>query len=214
MGARVYAGLSAEQRADRRREQLLAAGLDVFAERGWSGSTVQDLCRAAGLSPRYFYELVDSREALFLAVNARIAEQLAGVVRQALVDADTDTDTDTDADPESRAHAFLTALVGYFSADARVVRLALVESMATEQFRAQRRELLAGFASSAARLLRALRVGPAGGAAGRRRLELSAAVLIGGLVEALIARTGEGRPLQVELFVDHLTALHSAAAQL
>ena len=206
MGTRVYAGLSAEQRADRRREQLLEAGLDVFAERGWAGSTVQDVCRAAGLSPRYFYELVDSREALFLAVTARIAEHVAGVVRQALVDAD--------ADPESRARAVLTALAGYFSADERVVRVALVESMATEQFRAQRRELLAGFAASAARLMRPLRVGPAGGAAARRRLELSAAVLTGGMVEALMAWTGEGRPLQTELFVDHLTDLHTAAAQL
>jgi len=204
MGTRVYAGLSAEQRADRRREQLLEAGLDVFAERGWAGSTVQDICRAAGLSPRYFYELVDSREALFLAVTARIAEQVAGVVRQALVD----------ADPERRARAVLTALAGYFAGDERVVRVALVESMATEQFRAQRRELLAGFASSAARLMRPLRSGPAGGAGARRRLELSATVLTGGMVEALIAWTGEGRPLRTELFVDHLTDLYTAAAQL
>lgn len=206
MGTRVYAGLSAEQRADRRREQLLEAGLDVFAEQGWVGSTVQDLCRAAGLSPRYFYELVDSREALFLAVTARIAEQVADVVHVALAGAD--------ADPDSRARAVLTAVAGYFTADERVVRVALVESMANEQFRAQRRELLAGFASSAARLMRPLRSGPAGGVAVRRRLELSAIVLTGGMVEALIAWTGEGRPLRTELFVDHLTDLHAAAAQL
>ena len=206
MGTRVYAGLSAEQRADRRREQLLEAGLDVFAEQGWVGSTVQDLCRAAGLSPRYFYELVDSREALFLAVTARIAEQVAEVVQVALAG--------SDADPDSRARAVLTALAGYFAADERVVRVALVESMANEQFRAQRRELLAEFASSAARLMRPLRSGPAGGVAVRRRLELSAIVLTGGMVEALIAWTGEGRPLRTELFVDHLTDLHAAAAQL
>lgn len=206
MGTRVYAGLSAEQRADRRRGQLLEAGLDVFAERGWVGSTVQDVCRAAGLSPRYFYELVDSREALFLAVAGRIAEQVADVVRQALAGADDD--------PQSRARAVLTALAGYFAADDRVVRVALVESMATEQFREQRRELLTGFASSAARLMRPLRSGPAGGAAARRRLELSATVLTGGMVEALIAWTGEGQPLRTELFVDHLTDLYTAAAQL
>lgn len=206
MGTRVYAGLSAEQRTDRRREQLLEAGLEVFATRGWSGSTVQDVCRTAGLSPRYFYELVDSREALFLAVTARIAEQVAQVVRTALADAGRD--------PEGRARAVLAALAGFFAADERVVRVALVESMATEGFRAQRRELLADFASSAARLMRPLRSGPAGGAASRRRLELSATVLTGGMVEALIAWTGEGRPLRTELFVDHLTDLYAAAAQL
>ncbi|MFA9271396.1 MAG: TetR/AcrR family transcriptional regulator, partial [Baekduiaceae bacterium] len=46
---RVYGGLTAEQREDRRREQLLDAGLEIFAAKGWDGATVKDVCRAAGL---------------------------------------------------------------------------------------------------------------------------------------------------------------------
>lgn len=202
MTERLYAGLSAEQRSARRREQFLTAGLATFAERGWSDTTVQDVCRAAALSPRYFYELFSSREDLFLAVTGRIAEQVEQTVRSAL--------SAPAADPRARAHAVLTALAGYFTSDARTVRVALVESLATEQLRVHRRELLESFHSLAARLMRALREDPS--RAARRRLEQSAAVLTGGVVELLIA--WEGDPAGTPLLVDHLTDLYTAAAQL
>ena len=50
MVERIYAGMSAEERSNRRHEQFLAAGLAVFADRGWTESTVADVCRAAALS--------------------------------------------------------------------------------------------------------------------------------------------------------------------
>lgn len=206
MGARVYAGLSADQRTERRREQLLTAGLDVFAERGWAGSTVADVCRKAGLSQRYFYELFDDREALFLAVTAQLAQQVQDLVRDTLATAA--------ADPEERARAVLTAVTGWFAADERVVRVALMESLATERLRAHRRALLAEFAALAARLMRPLRGSPLSGARARRRLELSATVLTGGMVEALIAWSGDGEALSTELLVDHLTDLYAVAADL
>lgn len=206
MAERLYAGLSADQRAARRREQLLAAGLEVFADRGWSGSTVADVCRSARLSPRYFYELFDDREDLFLAVTAAIAHDVEGVVRTALAQAPDD--------PPRRARAVLAALAGFFAADARVVRVALVESLATERLQQQRRELLAGFAVSAAHLMRPLRDAPVSGTRARRRLELSAVLLTGGMVEALIAWSGDGQPLSTELLVDHLADLYAAAARL
>lgn len=206
MGARVYAGLSADQRTERRREQLLEAGLEVFAERGWAGSTVADVCRTAGLSQRYFYELFDGREELFLAVTARLAEQAQAVVRDTLAAAA--------ADPTERARAVLAALAGWFAADERVVRVALVESLATERLRAHRRALLAEFAASAARLMRPLREAPLSGARARRRLELSATVLTGGMVEALMAWSADGEALPTELLVDHLTDLYALAADL
>lgn len=206
MAERFYAGMSAEQRTDRRREQLLAAGLEVFAVQGWAASTVQDVCRTAGLSPRYFYELFRSREDLFLAVTARVAEQVQETVRTALEGAPRE--------PQEHARQVLAALAGYFTADSRVVRVALMESLATEQFRAHRRELLATFAALAARLMRPLRGAPVSGARARRSLELSAAVLTGGVVESLIA-WDSGDPRQAsDLLVDHLTDLFTAAARL
>lgn len=206
MSVRVYAGLSADQRSARRRQQLLDAGLEVFAERGWSGATVQDVCRTAALSPRYFYELFDGREALFVAVTSDIAARVQETVRTTLAVAGSD--------PEQRARAVLTALARFFTSDARMVRVALTESLATERLRAHRRALLEDFSSEAARLMRSLRVTPGRSAAARRRLELSATLLTGGMVEALIAWEGQGAELPTDLLVDHLTDLYVAAAQL
>lgn len=206
MTERLYAGLSADQRSSRRREQLVAAGLEVFAAQGWDGSTVQDVCRAAGLSPRYFYELFDSREALFVAVTQDIAGRVQDVVQLALLAADEH--------PQQRARAVLDALARFFSDDPRLVRVALMESLATEELRAHRRALLEEFALLAARLMRSLRATPVRGVRAQRTMQLSATLLTGGMVEALIARHSDPTGVSPELLVDHLTELFVAAARL
>jgi AcrR family transcriptional regulator len=206
MAERVYAGLSADQRSARRREQLIAAGLEVFAQQGWDGSTVQDVCRAAGVSPRYFYELFDDREALFVAVTQDIAQQVQDVVSLALLGADEH--------PQQRARAVLGALAHLFSDDPRLVRVALMESLATEELRAHRRALLEEFAALAARFMRPLRAMPVRGVRAQRAMQLSATLLTGGMVEALIARQSDPGGDSTELLVDHLTDLFVAAARL
>lgn len=202
MTERVYAGMSAEERTARRREQFLAAGLEVFAGRGWAASTVADVCRSAALSPRYFYELFGGREDLFLAVTGRIAEQVETTVR-AVVAAPA-------PDAQARARAVLGALAEYFTADPRTVRVALMESLATEQFRDHRRRLLESFSALAARLMRSLWSDASGGPA----LEVRAAVLTGGLVELLIAAASTDAPVPLADLLDELTALYAAAARL
>jgi AcrR family transcriptional regulator len=199
---RFYAGMSAEERTTRRREQFLAAGLAVFAERGWAASTVADVCRSAALSPRYFYELFGGREDLFLAVTGRIADQVEGTVR-AHVAAPA-------PDAQARARAVLGALAEYFTADPRTVRVALMESLATEQFREHRRRLLESFSGLAARLMRSL--WPDAGAG--KGLEVRAAVLTGGLVELLIAYAAAPTRVPLDDLLDQLTALYAAAARL
>jgi AcrR family transcriptional regulator len=204
---RVYAGLSAQERSARRMQQFLEAGLEVFATRGWATSTVADVCRTASLSPRYFYELFGSREDLFRAVTARIAEQVERTVRTVAAV--------PGATPEQRARAVLGALADYFTADPRTVRVALMESLATAEFRRQRRQLLESFSALAARLMRALRDTDTDTDSDDAGLAVSATVLTGGLVELLISRS-TARPAgePVGPLLDHLTALYTAAARL
>lgn len=203
MVERIYAGMSAEERSNRRHEQFLAAGLAVFADRGWTESTVADVCRAAALSPRYFYELFGSREDLFRAVTDRIGEEIRATVRAAVAA--------PAPDPQARARAVLQALAEYFIADPRTVRVALMESLATEQFRRDRRDLLESFSALTARLMRSLRRDAGDDGA----LEVSAGILTGGLVELLIARwSGPADPGPLDRLLDELTVLYSAAAQL
>lgn len=172
VSARVWGGLTGAERAERRREQLLEAGLEVFAAKGWAGSTVSDVWRAAGLSPRYFYEAFDSREALFGAVVQRIADEVIALAIAA-VEAEP-------GDPRDRARAVLAAIADYARDDPRKVRVALLESSATAEFRTQRAALLSRFAELAARLMRALNPG-----ADPELLAADARFLSGGLAELL-----------------------------
>ena len=199
---RLYGGLTSDERQARRREQLLDAGLEVFASHGWHGAKVVDVCAQAGLSPRYFYEHFADREQLFLAVTERIAEQALAVVRAAAV-APGET-------PAERVRGVLQALADFFGDDPRTVRVALVESFATPALRAHRARLLRSFSEVAARLMASLT--PDGAAVDRRALELSAHVLSGGIAEALVAGVrGEGAAAPREL-VPHLARLYAAAA--
>lgn len=202
--ARVYGGLTAEERNGRRRAQLLAAGLDVFAAQGWDQATVRDVCRAAGLSQRYFYDHFASKQELFLAICAGIAHETEALVRAAA--------RAPGRAPLERVGDVLAALADYFADDPRRVRVALVESMATPELRVFRAELLAAAADRAAGLMRSLHPDP--DRADTRAIALSAQVLTGGVAELLVGATSTGSPPPRDALVTHLTRLYTAAATL
>jgi AcrR family transcriptional regulator len=56
------------RRAERRREQLLDAALELFAERGVDGTSVKALAQAAGVTPGLLYHYFESKEALVVAL--------------------------------------------------------------------------------------------------------------------------------------------------
>lgn len=203
-GGRVYAGQTSEQRHAQRRARLLDAGLDAFAREGWEGATIAGVCRAAQLSPRSFYEHFPSREALLVAIAEQIAADVQRVVREAVAV--------EGATPDERASGVLRALAQLFTGDPRLVRVGLIESLATPALRTHRARILRSLAEPGARLMRALHDDPP--CADARSLELSAFVLSGGIVEALMA-AAEGQPLaSTDTLVEHLAELYAAAARL
>ena len=186
---KVWGGMTAAEREQRRREQFLDAGLAVFGTAGWHAATVAGICREARLSQRYFYELFDGREALFLAVVDRIEAEVSAVVLGAI----------TGDGAGARARSVLAALATYAAEDPRRVRLAMVEAHGTPELRAARDRLLTAFSSLAARLMRALNPH-----ADPDRLAATAQLLSGGLAE----RLAHGEPLDIE----HLADVYAAAA--
>ncbi len=198
--SRVYGGKTADERRSKRREQLLAAGLEVFAAQGWSGTTVLDVCRAAGLSQRYFYEAFEGREELFEAIVERVEEEVVHTVREHFGDGEG---------PEARVSAALGALAELFVDDPRKAQVTMVESFATGRFRRRRERSLASFADFAADQLRELS-GP-DSEVDVRGIEIAAFVLVGGIAESLVAGvTGQLR-ISPEELVEHTTRLFLAA---
>lgn len=70
--SRSYRGESQEQRAQKRRDQFIAAGKRLFGTIGYRRTTVRALCKEAGLTDRYFYESFNSTEDLLVAVYQQL----------------------------------------------------------------------------------------------------------------------------------------------
>jgi AcrR family transcriptional regulator len=145
MPTRTLQGVSAEQRVAERRARLLDAALDVVGERGVADFTMTAVCRAAGLTERYFYESFARREdllaALFDAVSGTAlhrAEQAAGGVPI--------------ADLETRAGAAIRATVTLLARDPRSARL-YREAVGHPVLAARRQDTVAAFAAFLARLI-------------------------------------------------------------
>ena len=63
-----WSGVPLQDRQTRRRDELIAAGVDVLGGAGGGALTVRGVCRAAGLTERYFYESFDDRDDFVRAV--------------------------------------------------------------------------------------------------------------------------------------------------
>jgi AcrR family transcriptional regulator len=57
--------------AEERREQVLEAARDVFAEHGLSGASTDEIARKAGISQPYLFRLFGTKKELFLASTER-----------------------------------------------------------------------------------------------------------------------------------------------
>lgn len=67
-----------------RREQLLDIGRALFAERGFDGTSIEEVASQAGVSKPVVYEHFRSKEGLFAVVVDREMEQLLGAITAAL----------------------------------------------------------------------------------------------------------------------------------
>jgi AcrR family transcriptional regulator len=74
--------------ADQRRQQLFAVALELFAQRGYRATTMDDIADAAGVTKPLLYQHFSSKRALYLELVDSIARELLGAVRRAVMNAD------------------------------------------------------------------------------------------------------------------------------
>ncbi|MFC4373931.1 TetR/AcrR family transcriptional regulator [Nocardia halotolerans] len=89
---RRYGGRTVVARKAERRQRFLEAATRIFAERGYATCSLAEVCAAAGLSKRQFYEEFETREDVLVAAYDRIQDDAAQAVGSALVALDTPTD--------------------------------------------------------------------------------------------------------------------------
>ncbi len=81
---RRYGGVLPEERQRLRRAKLIEGAIEVFGTKGFHAATVREVCVAAHLTERYFYESFKTLPQLFLATYAELREQLMALTLQAL----------------------------------------------------------------------------------------------------------------------------------
>jgi AcrR family transcriptional regulator len=196
-----YGGRTAEERRAERRERLLDAGLELFGTQGYANTSIEALCAATRLNPRYFYESFKTREELLRAVYDRHMGRLAAAVDAALRDAP--------GDPAARVATGLGAFVRTQLADRRAARITYLEIVGVSlELERHRRDVLRGFAGLVEREADAL---AAAGLLPARDHHLTALAL-GGAVDGLLTDCFTNPdPPPVEAIVATLVDLFLAA---
>jgi AcrR family transcriptional regulator len=199
---RPWRGVSASQRTAERRERLIEAALEVFGTAGYARSSVRDVCRAAGLTERYFYESFRNREELLGALADRIVDESLDAVASALEETSGGLD-DTVSDAVGR---FIDSLVD----DPRRARVLLVETVGVSPPAEDRRREIVGHLASVTR--DALQQALGAAAPAPADLDLTARALIGASNELLVAYARGELTQDRRSLTHHLATLFLAAA--
>ena len=143
---RVYGGLPRLERHERRRQQLLEAGLDSIGETGLKGLSLRSVCARAGLTSRYFYESFRDLDEMLVALFDRVIEEVTAATLEAVAKAPWDALV--------RAQAGLEAGIHVIADDHRKAKLLLISASGPESLQHRRREQLVQVAAMMSKLTR------------------------------------------------------------
>jgi AcrR family transcriptional regulator len=174
-----------------RERQLVELAEELFAERGYAGTSMDELCRRAGVTKPVVYELFGSKEGLFRACVEGSAAALAGAVTTAVR---------AEASPEGKLRAGGLAFLR-FAADHRVAWEVLFAA-GEARFAGEAEVVRRGQAS----LLRELLAESAGPGVDPDQLDAFAHVINGGY-EAIGHWAAENPQVPLETLADWLVSL-------
>jgi len=197
--ARPYQGASAEERIRTRRRQLLDTAFALMCDCGWRQISIDTLCREAKLNKRYFYESFPDLDALAGALVDDLATQLITLAMQTAAQslaAGTATDV--------LAKQVLGAVIGFLIDEPQRARVLFTEVANSPQAVAHRQRAVQAFAqtlSAYGHLHHDVR------GASDPIAPLTASLLIGGTIDALLNWLDGKIPMSREQFIDDVAAM-------
>src|SRR5579859_7602555 len=69
--------------AEQRRQQLFAVALELFAQRGYRATTMDDIAEAAGVTKPLLYQHFSSKRSLYLELAHSVARDLLEAIAEA-----------------------------------------------------------------------------------------------------------------------------------
>lgn len=115
-----YAGMSLAERTAARRDDFIAAGVDVIDTVGIRNVKVRDVCHRADLTERFFYENFPNLEGFAKAVIEALAIKTAMRVMTRVL---------AEPDVTARPRALISEVVTVFDEDPRIGRILLIETV-------------------------------------------------------------------------------------
>jgi TetR/AcrR family transcriptional regulator, fatty acid metabolism regulator protein len=113
-------GHGATRDKDATRQRLLDAAEEVFAEKGYHGTGVEDIVRASDSSKGGFYFHFPNKQAIFLALIDALVPRLAAAVDHAIA---------AEPDPVAQLDAALRTVLETFSRHRRLSKILLIEAV-------------------------------------------------------------------------------------
>lgn len=116
---RKYRGAAVEERKAERRQLLIDAATEVYGSHGYRHSGVKQVCDAAGLTQRYFYESFRHSDELLIACYEQAAQHVRELNLAAAEQAGPD--------PLERSRAMLTSFFRTLKENQNLARLLLID---------------------------------------------------------------------------------------
>ncbi len=192
-----YRGLSAAERRRERRGRLVGAALEIMALDQWRTATVDQVCAAAGLNKRYFYESFSDLDGLASAVVDDIAADVGTATLEAFARAI--------GEPlERQALLSVSALVRELVRDPRRARVLLGGVAATPAVAAHRATVMNGLTQiliAQARLIHGVEL------ESDPLAQVAPAFVVGGTAEAILSFVNGTATITLDQLINELTAL-------
>lgn len=118
---RRYGGVLPEERQRLRRAKLIEGAFEVFGTKGFHAATVREVCVAAHLTERYFYESFKTLPQLFMATYGELRDQLMAQTLAVLKEAKPT--------PQGMLEPAIRVFLEFIRDDPRRGRIMLVDSL-------------------------------------------------------------------------------------
>lgn len=185
-------GLPREFIVQNQRERIITALVDTVAERGYNGTTVGHITKAASVSRRTFYEHFPGKEACFLAAYEMVADHIRDSMKVA---------AEAFEEWPQQVRAALATMLRFLAAEPELARVCMIEPIAAGGEIAERhRESMQGF-------VEILKAGRPQHTGERPLPEATEATLVGGIVSLIVREINSGRTEQLEKLLPDLVEL-------
>lgn len=193
--------------AEKRRSMILQAAAEVFAERGYRLSSVNDIIQRAGIARGTFYLYFDSKREVFLQVIQSYFEDIASILWRNHADLERALDEGGDFLAAWRRN--IVNVLDYHRRHPHLTSIVYREALGKDEDFSERVDELSRLARRIYR--EEFRMMAERGLIRRCDLDLVTSTVVGGMVYAIMEHLMQKKRVNVQALADEIFTYHSRA---